>query len=149
MLADHTQAVPEAGLWKERCTKRTACKAIADYVNGLSAIRARAGVRSEIAHFQDRAEMPSSRRQLYYGLISQSFLATHNSVIPARPSIRQWEQEPVLLARVIALLVVMGHVLLQGSAQRPLPEQDELRQAFLFHRSHPAFRIGVQFRIPV
>jgi hypothetical protein len=25
---------------------------------------------------------------------------------------------------VIALLVVMGHVLLQGSAQRSLPEQD-------------------------
>jgi hypothetical protein len=26
---------------------------------------------------------------------------------------------------VIALFVVMSHVLLQGSAQRPLPEQDE------------------------
>jgi hypothetical protein len=25
--------------------------------------------------------------------------------------------------------VVMGHILLQGSAQRSLPEQDELRQA--------------------
>src|SRR5450756_2610169 len=79
---------------------------------------------------------------------TQSFLATHNSVIPARPSIRQGEQESVLLALVIALLVVMGHVLLQGSAQRPLPEQDEFRQAFLFHRSHPAFRIGVQIRTP-
>src|ERR1017187_9152362 len=70
------------------------------------------------------------------------------SVLPARPSIRQGEQEPVLLAMVIALLVVMGHVLLQGSAQRPLPKQDELRQAFLFHRSHPAFRIGVQIQTP-
>src|ERR1035438_6507373 len=59
---------------------------------------------------------------------TQSFLATHNSVVPARPSIRQGEQQPVLLALVIALLVVMGHVLLQGSAQRSLPEQDELRQ---------------------
>ena len=58
---------------------------------------------------------------------TQSFLATHDSVIPARPSIRQWDQQPVLLALVIALLVVMGHILLQGSAQRPLPEQDELR----------------------
>src|ERR1039458_5503702 len=73
---------------------------------------------------------------------TESFLATHNSVVPARPSIRQWEQPPVLLALVIALLVVMGHILLQGSAQRSLPEQDQLRQAFLFHRSHPAFRIG-------
>src|ERR1039457_1187840 len=61
---------------------------------------------------------------------------------------RQGEQQPVLLALVIALLVVMGYVLLQGSAQRSLPEQDEFRQAFLFHRSHPAFRIGVQIRTP-
>src|ERR1035438_8059485 len=66
---------------------------------------------------------------------TQSFLATHNSVIPACPSIRQWEQQPVLLALVIALRWVMGHILLEGSAQRSLPEQDELRQAFLFHRS--------------
>ena len=51
---------------------------------------------------------------------TQSFLAMHHSVIPARPSIRQGEQEAVLLALVIALLVVMGHVLLQGSAQRAL-----------------------------
>src|ERR1035437_10397466 len=64
---------------------------------------------------------------------TQSFLATHNSVIPARPSIRQWERQSVLLALVIALLVVMCHVLLQGSAPRSLPEQDEFRQAFLFH----------------
>src|ERR1019366_2897315 len=79
---------------------------------------------------------------------TQSFLATHDSVIPAHSSIRQGEQEPVLLTLVIALLVVMGHILLQGSAQRPLPKQDELRQAFLFYRSHPAFRIGVQIRAP-
>src|ERR1019366_8496769 len=79
---------------------------------------------------------------------TQSFLATHNSVLPARSSIRQWEQEPVLLALVIALRVVMCHVLLQGSAQRVLPEQDEFRQAFLFHRSHPAFCKGVQIRTP-
>src|ERR1035438_5294275 len=44
---------------------------------------------------------------------TQSFLATHNSVIPARPSIRQWEQQPVLLALVIPLLVITCHVLLQ------------------------------------
>jgi hypothetical protein len=37
---------------------------------------------------------------------TQPFLATHNSVIHARPSIRQWEQKLVLLALVIALLVV-------------------------------------------
>src|SRR5664280_2731064 len=35
---------------------------------------------------------------------TQPFLATPYSVIPARPSIRQGEEEPVLLALVIALL---------------------------------------------
>ena len=38
--------------------RRTARKAIADYVTGLSSIRTRAGDRSEISHLQDRAEMP-------------------------------------------------------------------------------------------
>src|ERR1039458_7494147 len=33
--------------------------------------------------------------------ITQSLLATRDSVIPARPSVRQWEQEPVLTARTI------------------------------------------------
>jgi len=41
--------------------RRTARKAIADYVTGLSRIRARAGDRTEIAHLQDRAEMPETR----------------------------------------------------------------------------------------
>ena len=42
--------------------RRTARKAIADYVTGLSGIRARAGDRSEISHLQngDRAEIPSA-----------------------------------------------------------------------------------------
>src|ERR1035437_7541419 len=43
--------------------RRTARKAIADYVTGLSAIRARAGDRSEIAHLQGRAEMPREKQQ--------------------------------------------------------------------------------------
>jgi hypothetical protein len=38
--------------------RRTARKAIADYVTGLSGIRARAGDRTEVAHLQDRADMP-------------------------------------------------------------------------------------------
>jgi len=37
--------------------RSTARKAIADYVTGLSRIRARAGDRSEIAHLQDRVEI--------------------------------------------------------------------------------------------
>src|ERR1022692_2402651 len=44
--------------------RRTARKAIADYVTGLSTIRARAGDRSEISHLQngDRAEMPREKQ---------------------------------------------------------------------------------------
>ncbi len=44
--------------------RRTARKAIADYVSGLSGIRARAGDRSEISHLQngDRAEMPREKQ---------------------------------------------------------------------------------------
>ena len=43
--------------------RRTARKAIADYVTGLSGIRARAGDRSEISHLQngDRAEIPREK----------------------------------------------------------------------------------------
>jgi hypothetical protein len=41
--------------------RRTARKAIADYLTGLSSIRARAGDRSEIAHLQDRAELPKEQ----------------------------------------------------------------------------------------
>jgi transposase InsO family protein len=42
--------------------RRMARKAIADYVTGLSGIRARAGDRTEIAHLQDRAEMPRQKQ---------------------------------------------------------------------------------------
>ena len=44
--------------------RRTARKAIVDYVTGLSGIRARAGDRSEISHLQngDRAEMPREKQ---------------------------------------------------------------------------------------
>jgi putative transposase len=42
--------------------RRTARKAIADYVTGLSGIRARAGDRSEISHLQHRAEMPREKQ---------------------------------------------------------------------------------------
>jgi hypothetical protein len=41
--------------------RRTARKAIADYVTGLSGIRSRAGDRSEIAHLRDRAEVPTEQ----------------------------------------------------------------------------------------
>jgi putative transposase len=47
------------------------------------------------------------------------------------------------LALVMALLVVMYQILLQGSPQRRFSKQDQPRQTFFFDRSHPAFRIRV------
>jgi transposase InsO family protein len=56
--------------------RRTARKAIADYVTGLSGIRARAGDRSEIAHLQDRAEMPGEKHPQQPTLIRPQDLHT-------------------------------------------------------------------------
>jgi hypothetical protein len=44
--------------------RRTARKAIADYVTGLSAIRTRAGDKTEIDHLQDRADLPGNKYAL-------------------------------------------------------------------------------------
>jgi transposase InsO family protein len=41
--------------------RRTARKAIADYVTGLSGIRSRAGDKTEVAHLQGRADMPEQQ----------------------------------------------------------------------------------------
>ena len=41
--------------------RRTARKAIADYVTGLSGIRTRAGHKTEVAHLQHRADMPEQQ----------------------------------------------------------------------------------------
>ncbi len=56
--------------------RRTARKAIADYVAGLSRIRARAGDRREIAHLQDRAEMPREKYSPPPALIQPQDLQT-------------------------------------------------------------------------
>jgi putative transposase len=56
--------------------RRTARKAIADYVTGLSSIRTRAGDRSEISHLQDRAEMPSEQALPSSTLIRKQDLQT-------------------------------------------------------------------------
>ena len=56
--------------------RRTARKAIADYVTGLSGIRARAGDRSEISHLQDRAEMPKEQQSSPPTLIRPQDLET-------------------------------------------------------------------------
>src|ERR1700732_4851677 len=49
---------------------------------------------------------------------------------------------------MVALLVIMSAVLLQGSAQRTLPKENEPRQAFFFNRSHPTLGVSVQVWTP-
>ena len=62
--------------------RRTARKAIADYVTGLSAIRARAGDHGEIAHLQDRAEMPREKHPQPPTLIRPQDLHTAAAIRP-------------------------------------------------------------------
>jgi hypothetical protein len=64
--------------------RRTARKAIADYVTGLSGIRARAGDRSEIAHLQDRADMPGENEK--QSLPTPTLLRPHD--LPTAAAIR-------------------------------------------------------------
>ena len=66
------------------------------YPYALSAYGQKLIFASEEGGFADRRLMPLPAIVLQQ--TTQSFLATHNSVLPARPSIRQGEQEPVLLA---------------------------------------------------
>jgi hypothetical protein len=59
-----------------RCESGARLEAIADYVTGLSDIRARAGDRTEVAHLQDRGEMPWERPSPPPALIRQQDLQT-------------------------------------------------------------------------
>ena len=63
----------------------TARKAIADYVTGLSRIRARAGDRSEIAHLQDRAEIPKEKYSPPSPPPSPTLLRPQDLATAARP----------------------------------------------------------------
>src|ERR1022692_4895957 len=49
---------------------------------------------------------------------------------------------------MVALLVIMNLVLLQGSSQRTLPKENEPRQAFFFNGSHPTLGVSVQVWTP-
>ena len=65
--------------------RSTARKAIADYVTGLSRIRARAGDRSEIAHLQDRAEIPREKYSPPSPPPSPTLLRPQDLAAAARP----------------------------------------------------------------
>jgi hypothetical protein len=78
---------------------------------------------------------------------SPSFSTPHCCFVPSgfRP---RSKPDPVVLALVMALLVVLYERWLPGSPQRRFSKQDQPRQTFFFDRSQPAFRIRVQMRAP-
>jgi hypothetical protein len=59
-----------------------------------------------------------------------------------KPS-RGGEEEHVVLALMVAFLVIMLLELGERSPQRTFPEQDQMEQALLFNRPHPALRKSV------
>src|SRR5215470_12290556 len=56
------------------------------------------------------------------------------------------EQQDIALPLVIPLAVVMLDIFAQRSPQRALAKEEDLAQALLLHRPHPALRIGIQVR---
>ena len=56
------------------------------------------------------------------------------------------KQQDVGLPLVVPLNMVMLDVFTQCTSQGALTKENDLRQALLLYRSHPAFRIGIQVR---
>ena len=77
---------------------------------------------------------------------AQSFPALHCSLFPSCLGLKR-KQYAILLALMVPLFMVMQQILLQGSPQRRLSNQDELCQAFLFddltQRSAYEFKFGL------
>ena len=62
---------------------------------------------------------------------AQSFSTPHCSRVPSRLRVQR-KQDPIAFALMVALFVIMYGILMQGSPQRGLSNQDEHCQAFLF-----------------
>ena len=65
--------------------RRTARKAISDYVTGLSALRGRAGDRSEIDHLQERAEISQKKHSPPATSTASALIRAQDLRIPAKP----------------------------------------------------------------
>ena len=106
--------------------------------------------RCEIAT-HDTLSLPLRLRRLSLVVLqqtAQSLPTLHRCLSISCSFPLQRKQNQILFTLVVALLMVMHDVLLQSSSQRRLSEQDEPREAFLFHRSHPALRKRIQVRAP-
>jgi hypothetical protein len=64
------------------------------------------------------------------------------------PFTRQWHQESIPFSLMVSFLMIMGIVLFQNVSEGPFSKQNEPRQDFLFHGSHPSLRIGIQIGAP-
>src|SRR5215472_17058411 len=86
------------------------------------------------------------RRDCSIGVSAETF-STADATSPTglKPS-RGREEQNVALALVVAFLVIMLLELVERFPQRTFPEQNQMGQALLFNRSHPALRKSIQIR---
>src|SRR5215472_15412022 len=86
------------------------------------------------------------RRDCSIGVSAETF-STADATSPTglKPS-RGREEQNVALALVVAFLVIMLLELGERFPQRTFPEQDQMGQALLFNRPHPALCKSVQIR---
>ena len=74
---------------------------------------------------------------------SKPFTTLHRALARRVRADRRQEQN-MLLALMLLLVMKMWHILRQRMTERRFPTEDEAREARLLHGSHPALRAGVQ-----
>jgi len=79
---------------------------------------------------------------------SQSLLTLNRSLTNTGWLSLPGKQQLVLFALMITFFMIMHSVLLKRLLQGRLSEENQLREAVLFDRSHPALRIGIQVGTP-
>jgi len=75
---------------------------------------------------------------------AQSLLAAYFAITGTHPLFSRWIKQNILLSLMVSLSMVVLHERRDRPPQRRLAEQNQPRQAFLFYRSHPSLRVGVQ-----
>ncbi len=74
---------------------------------------------------------------------AEALLALDGVAPGRRRWLRRREEQQVILALMIPLLVIVHDELVQGSPEPFFPEWDDPRQTFLSHASHVPFGVGV------
>src|SRR5216683_5022559 len=79
---------------------------------------------------------------------AQSLLAAHFAIAATHPLFSRGEKQNIFFALMVSLSMVVLDERRYRSPQGRLAAQNQLRQAFLFYRSHPSLRECVQIRTP-